>query len=151
MIKENDKAPDFKLFDTRGKEVKLSNYKDKTVILYFYPKDNTPGCTSEACSFRDSFSVYKKKGYEVLGISADNEKSHKKFAENYKLPFTLLCDTEKEVCKKYDAWGKKKFMGIEYEGILRKTYIIKNMKIKKIIGKVNCATHAEDILEILKE
>src|SRR3989344_6999554 len=109
MLKIGDKAPDFSLKDTDGNPVKLSDFKGKNLVLYFYPKDNTPGCTMEACSFRDNFSDYKKKGIIVFGVSKDDEKSHKKFIDKYKLPFTLLCDTTGEVCKKYDSYGKKKF------------------------------------------
>jgi|SRR3989344_54574 len=147
MIKENDKALDFELEDANGKKVKLSDYKK--VVLYFYPKDNTPGCTLEACSLRDNFNNFKKKGYVILGISADDKKSHKKFVEKYEIPFILLCDTTKEVCKKYNAYGKKKFLGKEYMGIIRKTYIINDMRIKQIIEDVNCKTHGEDLLKII--
>lgn len=150
MIKVGDKALDFSLKDTEGNIVKLSDFKGKNVVLYFYPKDDTPGCTAEACSFRDNFSKYKKKGIVVFGISKDDQKSHKKFTEKYKLPFTLLCDTAWEVCKKYGAYGKKKFMGKEYQGILRKTFLIdKTGKIKDIIENVKCETHAEDLLKLL--
>lgn len=151
MIKIGDKAPDFSLKDTVGNTIKLSSFKGKNVVLYFYPKDNTPGCTAEACSFRDSFSEYKNKGVVILGVSMDDQKSHKKFTEKYKLPFILLCDITGEVCKKYDSYGKKKFMGREYYGILRKTFLIgKNGKIKAVIDNVKCETHAADILPLLK-
>jgi len=148
MVKEGDKAIDFELKDSDGNIIKLSDFKGKDVILYFYPKDDTPGCTLEACSFRDEFSEYKNKGIIVLGISKDNEKSHKKFIEKHKLPFTLLVDDDK-TAEKYDSYGKKKFMGREYYGIIRKTFIIgKDGKIKKIIDNVNTKTHAKDILEM---
>ena len=151
MLKIGDKAPDFSLKDTDGNPVKLSDFKGKNLVLYFYPKDNTPGCTMEACSFRDNFSDYKKKGIIVFGVSKDDEKSHKKFIDKYKLPFTLLCDTTGEVCKKYDSYGKKKFMGREFIGILRKTFLIgKDGKIKQIIDKVSCNTHGQDVLEMFK-
>lgn len=151
MIKVGDKAPDFSLKDTEGNSMKLSSFKGDNVVLYFYPRDNTPGCTMEACSFRDNFNEYKKKGIVVLGVSMDDQKAHKKFTENYKLPFTLLCDISGEICKKYGAYGKKKLYGKEYEGILRKTFLIdKDGNIKAIIDKVRCETHAKDVLEILK-
>ncbi len=149
MIKIGDKAPDFSLKDTEGNIVKLSDFKGKNIVLYFYPKDNTPGCTAEACSFRDNFIIYKKKEIIILGISKDDEKSHKKFVDNYKLPFTLLCDINGEICKKYGSWGKKKLYGREYYGILRKTFLIdKNSKILNIIDKVSCQTHGEDLLKL---
>ncbi len=150
MLKINDKAPDFELLDTDNNKIRLSNFKNKTVVLYFYPKDSTPGCTLEACSFRDNFNQYKKKGHVILGISMDNQFSHKKFIEKHNLPFPLLCDDGK-VCKLYDSYGKKKFMGHEYVGILRKTFIIKNMKILNIIEKINTKSHAKDILDLLGE
>ncbi|MBI2148778.1 thioredoxin-dependent thiol peroxidase [Candidatus Woesearchaeota archaeon] len=148
-INIGSKAPDFSLNDIDGNNVKLTDFGGKNVVLYFYPKDNTPGCAAEACSFRDKFLKYKKKGIVVLGVSKDNEISHKNFIDKYKLPFTLLCDINGEVCKKYDCWGKKKLYGKEYEGILRKTFLIdKNGIIKYIFDKVNCETHGEDVLEI---
>ena len=134
MIKTGEKAPDFELKDTFGNLVKLSTFKGKEVVLYFYPKDNTPGCTAEACSFRDNYSLYKKENIVIIGVSKDDEKSHKKFVEKYELPFTLLADTEKKVCKLYEVWGKKKFMGREFEGIIRTTFLIdKQGKIKEIL------------------
>lgn len=149
MVKIGDKALDFSLKNTDGNTVKLSDFKGKNIILYFYPKDNTPGCTAEACSIRDIFNEYKNKGIIVLGISKDNQKSHRSFIDNYKLPFTLLCDITGEVCKKYDSWGKKKLYGKEYEGVLRKTFLIdKKGKIFNIIDKVNCKTHGDDVLKL---
>jgi peroxiredoxin Q/BCP len=115
MPKENDKAIDFSLKDSLGKTHKLSDYKGKKVVLYFYPKDDTPGCTVEACEFRDSYSEIKKKGAVILGVSTDDEKSHKKFVEKYSLPFSLLCDTEKKVSTAYGVWGEKSFMGNIWE------------------------------------
>ena len=147
MLKQNDKAPDFELKDSEGNVVKLSDFKGKEVVLYFYPKDNTPGCTAEACSFRDNFAEYKKKGVIVLGISADSVESHKKFAEKYSLPFKLLSDEKAEVCKSYGVWGKKNFAGREYDGIFRTTFLIdKKGIIKEVISKIKCETHAEDVL-----
>lgn len=151
MIITGDRAPDFSLKDTEGNTVKLSDFKGKNIVLYFYPKDNTPGCTAEACSFRDNHNAYKNKGIVVLGVSMDDQKSHRKFAEKYKLPFTLLCDATGEVCRKYGAYGKKKFMGREYKGILRKTFLIsKSGRIKQIINNVKCNTHAEDVLNLFE-
>ncbi len=147
MLKINDFAPDFSLQDGEGKTISLKQFKGKSVVIYFYPKDDTPGCTAEACSFRDSYSAYLNKGIVVLGISKDNVSSHKKFAQKYSLPFPLLSDPTLETCKKYDAFGTKKRFGITYQGILRKTFLIdKEGKITQIIEKVNCKTHATDIL-----
>ena len=148
MLKINDSAPDFTLQDTTGKEVTLSTLKGKEIILYFYPKDNTPGCTAEACSIRDNYNSYIKKGIVVIGISPDDEKKHTKFKEKYQLPFTLLADTDKKVLKLYGVWGKKKFMGREYEGVIRTTFLIdKEQNIKEIISKVECKTHGKDLLK----
>src|SRR3989338_8885990 len=152
MIKTEEKAPDFELKDTFGNLVKLSTFKGKEVVLYFYPKDNTPGCTAEACSFRDNYSLYKKENIVIIGVSKDDEKSHKKFVEKYELPFTLLADTEKKVCKLYEVWGKKKFMGREFEGIIRTTFLIdKQGKIKEILKDIDCKKHADDVIKILRE
>ena len=149
MLKVGDEAPDFSLKDANGNNIKLSNFIGKNVVLYFYPQDNTPGCTAEACSFKNNFSIYKKKRIVVLGVSKDNEISHKNFIDKYGLPFTLLCDTDGSVCKKYNAYGLMKLYGKEYEEILRKTFLIdKNGKIKDIIDKVNCGTHGKDVLEM---
>ena len=151
MIKTGSKAPNFSLKDTDGNTVKLSDFEGKNIVLYFYPKDNTPGCTAEACSFKDNFSYYKKKDIFILGISKDDQKSHKKFVDKYNLPFTLLCDEDLEVCKKYGVWGKKKLYGREYDGILRKTFLIdKNGKIRNIIDKVSCETHGMDVLKLFE-
>lgn len=141
---------DFSLPDQDGKTHKLSDYKGKWVVLYFYPKDDTPGCTKEACNFRDSFRELTKLGVQILGVSKDSVKSHKKFAEKYDLNFPILSDESKEVIKKYKAWGVKKFMGREFEGVLRTTYLI-NPKgnIEKIYEKVNPLIHSGEILEYL--
>ena len=148
MLIEGEKAPQFELKDSTGKTVKLSDYKGKDVVIYFYPKDDTPGCTAEACSIRDNYNSYIKKGIVVLGISPDDEKKHTKFREKYNLPFTLLADTDKKVLKLYGVWGKKKFMGREYEGVIRTTFLIdKNQNIKEIISKVECKTHGKDLLK----
>ena len=124
MLKEGVLAPEFELMDQDENPHKLSDYRGKEVVLYFYPKDDTPGCTKEACSFRDSFAEFRQKGLAVLGVSKDSPKSHAKFQEKYSLPFPLLSDTSTEMIQAYEAWGKKKFMGKEFTGTLRITYII---------------------------
>jgi len=149
-LKQGKKAPDFKLKNTKGKIKTLKDYKNKILVLYFYPKDNTPGCTMQACSLRDDYKKLKKIGIEVLGISPDGKESHKKFIDKFKLPFELLVDSEKELAKKYGVWGKKKFMGREYVGIIRTTFIIQKNKISHIIDKVNTKNHSNQIFEILK-
>ena len=147
MIKIGDKAPDFKGTDQDGKEIKLSDFKGSKLVLYFYPKDNTPGCTAEACDLRDNYHRFESMGYKILGISKDNEKSHKGFIEKFSLPFPLISDTEATILKAYDEWNQKKFMGKEYDGILRKTYIIdENSIILDIIEKVDTKAHSKQII-----
>ena len=142
-----DKAPDFSAKDQSGNTVSLSDFKGKKVVLYFYPKDDTPGCTKEACNFRDNFELLKKKGYVVLGVSVDSERSHKKFIEKYELPFTLISDTEKQVVNAYGVWGKKKFMGREYMGTARVTFVIdENGIIEKVIDKVDTTDSTAQVL-----
>ncbi len=137
-LKINQKAPDLTLLDQNGKKHKLSNYKGKWVLLYFYPKDDTPGCTKEACAIRDSFPDFKKLKITVLGVSVNSVKSHKKFADKYKLPFTLLADESKAVVNKYGVWAKKKFMGREYMGTLRTSFLINpSGKIAKIMATLS--------------
>ena len=151
-LKEGDKAPDFQGIDQNEKTISLSDYKGKKLILYFYPKDDTPGCTAEACNLRDNFSVLKKEGFELLGVSPDNPKKHKKFIDKYSLPFPLIADTEKEILNAYGVWGPKKFMGREYDGVHRTTFVIdEEGKIEKIITKVNTKAHAEQILNGMAE
>lgn len=141
------KAFDFSLPDQNGEVHKLSDYRGQFVILYFYPKDDTPGCTVEACSFRDNQEKYKENGIVILGVSKDTVVSHKKFAQKHNLRFTIFSDVEKKVIKKYKAWGEKKFMGKTFDGVLRKTYLIdKKGNISKVYEKVNPLTHAEEIL-----
>lgn len=143
-----DEAPDFTAKDQNGKEVSLSDFRGKKVILYFYPKDNTPGCTKESCNFRDNYESLTKQGFEVIGVSADNEKSHQKFIAKYDLPFTLIADTDKEVINTYGVWGPKKFMGKTYDGINRKTFIIdEDGKIEHVIEKVKTKAATEQVLE----
>ncbi|MEM3374026.1 MAG: thioredoxin-dependent thiol peroxidase [Candidatus Woesearchaeota archaeon] len=147
MLKENDKAPDFELYDQNNKLHKLSNYNDKTLVLYFYPKDMTPGCTTEACNFRDDYSEFEKKDIVILGVSNDSVESHKKFAEKHKLNFPLLADVDKKVSIVYGVYGQKKFMGKIFNGINRTTFIIKEGVIKKIYPKVDVSKHSKEILK----
>lgn len=152
MIKEGSKAPDFTAKDQNGNKIKLSDFRGQKVVLYFYPKDDTPGCTKEACSFRDAYSVFKKKGIKVLGVSVDDEKSHQKFIEKYKLPFDLIADTDKKIVEKYGVWGEKSMYGKKYMGTLRKTFLIdENGKIVKIFDKVNVSEHADEVLKAFEE
>ena len=145
-------APDFTLPDQNGKEHKLSDYRGKPVVLYFYPKDDTSGCTKEACGFRDDYSAYQQAGVVILGVSPDSPKSHTNFIAKYELPFTLLADTEREVLKLYGAWGLKKMYGREYEGVLRTTYLIDaDGKIAKVYEKVKPAAHSAQILADLEQ
>jgi peroxiredoxin Q/BCP len=151
MLKANRKAPAFTLTDPDGKKHTLKGYLGKWVILYFYPKDDTPGCTKEACAFRDSHQAYKKAGVVILGVSVDDEKKHKKFADKYNLPFTLLADPEKKVVEQYGVWGKKKFMGREYMGTQRVSFLIDPTgKIAKVYEKVKPADHAAEVLQDIK-
>ena len=146
-LKVGDKAPAIRSRDQNGEEVTLTAFKGKKIVLYFYPKDDTPGCTKEACSFRDNYAKLKKSGYVILGVSADSEKKHQKFIEKYELPFTLISDTEKEILKDYGVWGLKKFMGREYMGIFRKTFVIDEKGIiERIIDKVDTEEAAAQIL-----
>jgi thioredoxin-dependent peroxiredoxin len=152
MLKEGDKAPAFTSKDQDGKTVKLSDYKGKRVVLYFYPKDDTPGCTKEACSFRDADDVFNAKGIKVLGVSTDDEKSHQKFISKFQLPFDLLADTDKKIVESYGVWGEKSMYGRKYMGTLRKTFLIdENGKIAKIFDKVNVAEHADEVLKAFGE
>lgn len=148
----NKPAPDFQLSDFSGKTHKLSDYKGKWVLVYFYPKDDTPGCTKEACGFRDNFSDFEKQGVVVLGISKDSPASHKKFIDKYNLNFTLLSDEEKETIKAYGAWGTKKFMGREFEGVFRYSYLIDPQGIiRKVYTTVKPVEHAGEVLKDIGE
>jgi thioredoxin-dependent peroxiredoxin len=152
LLEVGDKAPDFKTTDQDGKPVSLADFRGKKVVLYFYPKDDTPGCTKEACAFRDGFEDYRKRGIEVLGVSADSEKSHKKFAEKFHLPFRLLADTERKIVKDYGAWGEKSLYGRLFKGIHRITYLIDEKgKIAGVWPKVKPAEHAQEILARIDE
>ncbi len=146
-LKIGDIAPDFTLPDQDGKMHSLKDYKGQWVLLYFYPKDDTPGCTTEACTIRDNYTGFKKSKIVVLGVSADSVKKHEKFASKYKLPFTLLADEDKKALNAYGVWAKKKFMGHEYMGILRNSFLInKGGKISKIYETVKPAMHAGEVL-----
>lgn len=149
-LKEGIIAPDFDLMDQERNAHKLVDYRGKVVVLYFYPKDDTPGCTLEACNFRDNFEVFKSAGVEILGISPDSVKSHAKFQQKHALPFTLLADEDHHVCEVYGVWGPKKYMGKEYNGVYRTTYIIDEQGlIKKIYENVKPSEHAQEILSLL--
>lgn len=149
-LQEGEKAPDFSFTDKDGKSVSLKGLAGKKVILYFYPKDDTPGCTAESCNLRDNYTRLKKKGYEVIGVSKDDEKSHAKFIKKYKLPFSLIPDTEKKIIGDYDVWGEKKFMGRTFDGVVRTTFVIDEKgKIERIFRKVDNEAHAEQILSNL--
>ncbi len=144
-------APDFELPDETGKLHRLAEYRGRVVVLYFYPKDDTTGCTTEACNFRDDYSAYQQAGVVILGVSPDNTKSHAKFKAKYGLPFPLLADVGHGVCALYGVWGLKKFMGREYEGVLRTTFLISEEgKILKVFEKVKPAEHSSEILAILQ-
>jgi peroxiredoxin Q/BCP len=150
-MKIGQKAPDFTVADDSGKKVKLSDFKGKKVVLYFYPKDDTPGCTKEACNFRDGFAEIKKAGAVVLGVSADSVESHKKFKEKFELNFPLLADTDKKIIEAYDTWQEKSMYGRKYMGIERTTYIIdEDGKISHIFPKVKVGEHYDEVLAALK-
>lgn len=145
-------APDFALKDDAGVTRRLSDYRGQSVVLYFYPKDDTPGCTTEACNFRDNYSAYIEAGVTILGVSPDSPKSHAKFKEKFQLPFPLLADEGHLVCDAYGTWGLKKMMGREYMGVLRTTFVISaDGKIKKVFENVKPAGHSDEVMEALKE
>jgi thioredoxin-dependent peroxiredoxin len=147
-LKAGDKAPDFASIDQDGNPVTLSDFKGKKLVVYFYPKDNTPGCTAESCNLRDNYDNLIKQGYEVLGVSTDNEKSHQKFIAKYDLPFSLLADTDKSVHNAFGTWDMKKFLGREYMGTLRSTFVIdENGMIEEVIEKVKTKDHTAQILK----
>lgn len=152
LLEVGAKAPRFDTVDQDGKPVSLSDFTGKKVVIYFYPKDDTPGCTKEACAFRDNLPAFKKLKVDVLGVSTDDEKKHKKFAEKFQLPFRLLVDSDKKIVEDYGVWGKKKFMGKEYFGTNRVTYLIDEQgKVEHVFAKVKPETHAEEILDLLKK
>jgi peroxiredoxin Q/BCP len=150
-IEIGKKAPKIVGIDQFGKEIKLSNYLGKKLIIFFYPKDNTPGCTAQACNLRDNYSILQKAGFEIIGISIDSEASHQKFSDKHSLPFPLLADTEKKIVNDYGVWGEKKFMGRTFLGTKRTTFVIDEKgNIEKIFDKVKTKAHAEQILESYK-
>ena len=149
-LKEGDLAPAIEAVDQSGEMITLKEYRGKKIVLYFYPKDNTPGCTAESCDLRDNYSQFLEKGFEVIGVSADSEKSHQNFISKYKLPFRLISDVDKKVLQDYNAWGEKKLYGKTYMGVLRKTYIIDEKGyVEKIIEKVKTKEHSKQIFSEL--
>lgn len=150
MLKVGEKAPENLGEDEKGKNHKLSDYKGKKLFVFFYPKDNTPGCTMEACNLRDYFPELKEKGIELLGVSADDANKHQKFIDKHSLPFPLIADTEKELIKAFGVWGPKKFMGREFEGIIRTSFLIDELGvIEHVIEKVKTKEHSKQILDHL--
>lgn len=150
MVEEGAPAPDFELTSDGGDVVKLSDLRGKQVVLYFYPKDDTPGCTTQACGIRDAYGEFERAGAVVLGVSPDNEQSHVKFKKKFELPFTLLADTDHSVSEAYGVWGEKSYMGKNYMGIDRSTFVIgADGNVKKVMRKVKPATHADDVLAAL--
>jgi len=152
ILKEGGKAPEFAVPDQDGNVVRLKDLRGKKVVLYFYPKDDTPGCTKEACAFRDAWGKFKRRGIEVLGVSLDSEKSHQKFINKYDLPFRLLADTDRKLSESYGTYGEKKFMGRTYMGNNRMTFLIDEKgKLKKVFSKVKPEDHAEEVLAAFDE
>jgi peroxiredoxin Q/BCP len=150
QLKAGDKAPDFTAKDQNGKTISLGDFKGKTVILYFYPKDDTPGCTAEACDFRDNYQSLAGKGFEVIGVSTDDEKSHKKFETKYSLPFPLIADTDQAIVEAYGVWGEKNMYGKKYMGTIRTTFIIDaDGAIKQVIDKVDTKAASQQVLDLL--
>jgi len=151
MIEEGKKAPDFEGINQNGEKIKLSDFKGKKLVLYFYPKDNTAGCNAEACNLRDNYDEFLNLGYEIIGVSPDTEKAHQKFIEKFDLPFNLIADTEKEILQKYDVWGEKKMYGRTYMGVMRTTFLIDEKGIvEKVIKKVKTKQHSEQIFSELE-
>jgi len=149
-LKVGDKAPAFSLKDTDGKVVKLSDYKGKKLVLYFYPKDMTPGCTKEACGFRDDYAELKRRGVEIVGVSADNQALHRKFTDTYSLPFRLLSDPDHETMENYGAWGEKNMYGKKVTGVLRSTVLIDEQgRVAHMFRKVKTDTHSRDVIAVL--
>ena len=147
-LKQGDKAPEFSGKDQNGNDISLNDFKGKKLVLYFYPKDSTPGCTAQACDLRDNYDMLLKQGYAVIGVSADSEKSHQKFIEKHNLPFPLIADIEKEILNLYGVWGPKKFMGKTFDGIHRTTFVIDEQGvIEEIIDKVKTKEHVKQIVQ----
>jgi len=152
ILKEGVKAPAFKAVDQNGNTISLKDFLGKKVILYFYPKDDTPGCTAQACNLRDNYTSLIENGFQIIGVSVDSVKSHKKFEEKYELPFPLVSDEDKKIVDAYNLWGEKKFMGKAYMGTTRTTFLIDETgKIKKIIAKPDTKNHTEEILSAWNE
>ena len=150
-LKEGDQAPGFAAKDQNGKTISLSDFKGKNVILYFYPKDDTPGCTAEACSFRDNYQSMLSKGFDVIGVSTDDEKSHKKFETKFSLPFTLIADTDKHIVEAYGVWVEKSMYGKKYMGTARTTFVIDGEGIiKKVIDKVDTKNSSQQVIDLLQ-
>ena len=150
MVEEGKPAPNFELADDAGERVKLSDFRGRPVVLYFYPKDDTPGCTTQACAIRDDYDAFEQRGAVVLGVSPDSETSHVKFKEKYGLPFTLLADPEHEVAEAYDVWKERSFAGRKYMGVERSTFLIdSDGKVTKVMRRVKPDTHVEQVLEAL--
>ena len=151
MVEEGKPAPEFELTSDSGETVKLSDLRGKQVVLYFYPKDDTPGCTTQACGIRDVYGEFEQTGAVVLGVSPDDERSHVKFKEKYDLPFTLLADEDHRVSEEYGLWGEKSYMGMKYMGVERSTFVIdEDGNVKRVMRKVKPDTHADDVLETLR-
>lgn len=151
QLKKGDQAPLFKGLNQNGEEISLENYKGKKVILYFYPKDNTPGCTAESCNLNDNYQMWQSKGYEVIGVSPDSVASHKKFVDKFNFGFNLIADTEKEILEAYGVWALKKMYGREYMGVVRTTFVIdEEGKIEEIFEKVKTKDHTNQILSTLE-
>ena len=151
MVDEGAPAPDFELTSDTGETVKLSSLRGRPVVLYFYPKDDTPGCTTQACGIRDVYGEFERAGAVVLGVSPDDERSHVKFKQKFELPFTLLADPDHAVAEEYGVWGEKKYMGRTYLGVSRSTFVIgEDGTVKKVLHKVKPATHADDVLAVLR-
>jgi len=149
-LKKGDTAPDFRGIDQEGRIIQLNDFRGSKLILYFYPKDNTPGCTAEACNLRDNYKLWLTKGYKILGVSPDSQLSHQKFIAKYNLPFPLIADEDKTIIKAFGAWGLKKLYGREYEGLLRTTFVIDEKGIiEEVFAKVKTKDHTNQILETI--
>lgn len=147
MLKIGDKSPSFKGVTTNGEIISLADFKDKKIVIYFYPKDSTPGCTAQACNLRDNYQMLLENGYSVIGVSSDNENSHQRFTKKFSLPFPLIADVEKKIIMDFGVWGKKKFMGKKYNGIIRTTFIIsEDGLIEDVITKVKTKDHTSQII-----
>lgn len=144
---EGEKVPNFEVNDQDGNKISLSDYSGKKLVVFFYPKASTPGCTAEACNLRDNYELLQEQGYSLLGVSADSEKRQKNFQNKYEFPFPLLADEEKQVIEAFGVWGPKKFMGKEYDGIHRKTFIVNDGVVERVIDKVKTKDHAAQILD----